>query len=500
MKSFNKRFLFTWLFVFVTVFLFSQTEKYSRVKIYTDAAGLKRLSGAGVAIDHGECKKGMYFISDFSSEEVGIIKTSGIKYDILIDDVVEHYVQQNSTTTQKVAATVSNNTCSKIPSFATPANFALGSMGGFFTYAEIIANIDTMLAKYPNLISAKSPISTTKTIQGRDIYWVRISNNPTVDQNKPEVLYTALHHAREPASASQVIMYMYYLLENYATDSMVKYLVDNTEMYFVPCINPDGYIYNQQTNPNGGGLFRKNRRNNGDGTYGVDLNRNYGYQWGYDNFGSSNQTNNDAYRGTAAFSEPETQAMKDFCNAHQFKLAINYHTFSNDLIYPWGYGTSLMTNDSITFRDYAKIMTAENGYTTGTPDETVGYTANGGSDDWMYGEQSSKPKIISMSAEAGSAADGFWPAQSRIVDVCKENLAQNIHMAQLATKYAAAKELSPTIVTQLSDYAVFNIQRMGLDSPGTYTVSLIPVSSNITGVGSAKTYSSLKLFEQHSSR
>jgi carboxypeptidase T len=71
-----------------------------------------------------------------------------------------------------------------------------------------------------------------------------ISNNPNVDEEKPEVLYTAIHHAREPASLSQTIFYMWYLLENYETSEEVRFLIDHTEMYFIPVVNPDGYIIN----------------------------------------------------------------------------------------------------------------------------------------------------------------------------------------------------------------------------------------------------------------
>ena len=67
---------------------------------------------------------------------------------------------------------------------------------------------------------------------------------------------------------------MWYLLENYETDTEIKTLVDNTALYFIPIINPDGYIFNESTNPNGGGFWRKNRKDNGNDTFGVDLNRN----------------------------------------------------------------------------------------------------------------------------------------------------------------------------------------------------------------------------------
>jgi len=115
---------------------------------------------------------------------------------------------------------------------------------------------------------------------------------------------------------TSTIYYMWYLLENYASNDEIKYLVDETEMYFVPLLNPDGYIYNQTTDPNGGGMWRKNRRPNSDGTFGVDLNRNYSHGWG--TTGISWNTSDDTYPGTSAFSEPETQAMKVFCEQHDF--------------------------------------------------------------------------------------------------------------------------------------------------------------------------------------
>jgi murein tripeptide amidase MpaA len=144
-----------------------------------------------------------------------------------------------------------------------------------------------------------------QTHNGRDLYWVRISNDPTVDQDKPEVLYTGMHHAREPIGMQLLIYYMYYLLENYDTDPEVQYIVNNFELYFVPILNMDGYAYNIQNQPNGGGEWRKNRRQNDDGSYGVDINRNYDYMWGYDNDGSSPYPWDDTYRGPSAFSEPE---------------------------------------------------------------------------------------------------------------------------------------------------------------------------------------------------
>ena len=146
----------------------------------------------------------------------------------------------------------------------------------------MLDELDQMHQLYPNLISARSDIKDPtsdenphihETYEGRFLQWVKISDNPNDNENEPEILYTALHHAREPGSLQQLIFYMWYLLENYAQDDVIKEILDNTELYFVPCVNPDGYIYNETNDPQGGGMWRKNRYNN----HGVDNNRNYSY-------------------------------------------------------------------------------------------------------------------------------------------------------------------------------------------------------------------------------
>ena len=158
------------------------------------------------------------------------------------------------------------------------------------------------------------------------------------------------------------------------------------------------------------------------------MNRNYGYEWGFDDIGSSTNPNNDTYRGTEGFSEPETQAVRDFCNLHEFKITMNYHAFGNLLIYPWGYSDQV-TDENDTFRALGEAMTQENNFLLGTGTETVGYTVNGDSDDWMYGETDTKPAIYSMTPEVGNL--GFWPPENLIDTYNKSCLLQNITAAHL---------------------------------------------------------------------
>jgi carboxypeptidase T len=488
------------LFLFVGMVMFqhagfSQVEKYHRAKIYTGSKGLEVLNLAGICTDHAMIKEGFWIESDFSESELQFARSKGMEVEILIEDVSLYYEKQNENPDLKNGVpTPQGIGCLVPPQYATPSNFSLGSMGGFFTYQEILNHLDNMYNLFPNLITQKAALSNN-TIEGRPVYWLKISDNPNIDEPEPEIMYNGVHHAREPASVAQLIMYMYYLLENYNTNAEVKYLVDNSEMYFIPVVNPDGYIYNQTTNPNGGGMWRKNRKNNGDVTFGVDLNRNYGYNWGFDNTGSSPNTNSNTYRGTGPFSEPETQNLRNFCNNRQFRLALNYHTYGNLLIYPWGYGANIYTPDSAQFTDYGGHLTTFNKYSFGTANQTVLYTANGVSDDWMYGEQSTKPKIFAMTPEAGRSDEGFWPPIGRIIDICKENIWQNLHACHLILKYAEARDLEPNYVSATTGFFNYSIKRLGMEAPGTYTVTIVPLGPEITSVGPPKVYANLGLLQ-----
>ena len=395
---------------------------YLKVSIDTKNDAIAKLSALGIAVDHGNLIKGQ-FITDISSDEYALIKDD-FKVAVLETDMERVYADQIQADLLNPNPPVTDRfNCS----YPTPANFNLGSMGSYLTYQEMLDELHQMATDYPNLITVKQKLSPTlTTAQGRPLYYVKISDNPNINEAEPRVLYTALHHAREPMSMMSLIFFMHYILENYASDQEIKNLVDSDELYFIPCINPDGYVYNQTTNPNGGGLWRKNRRLNSDGTYGVDPNRNYGYQWGL-NSGSSGNPASDTYRGTSAFSEPETQMIRDFCVDKDFVAALNSHSSGNYLIHPWGYVNS--TPEPATFASLGAQLTSCNGYTVGTCYQTLGYLASGCSDDWMYGEQSAKPKIISSTPEIG---DSFWPVPSSIIPLCNETMQMYLQMAEYA--------------------------------------------------------------------
>jgi len=461
--------------------------RYAKAKVDLSQTPIEQLMQLGIDVDHAIHAPHRFLIHAFSPRELSEMDGAGISYTILIDDLGQWYAERAQHNAVEKSATAGDCKDDIALPYPIPDNYTAGTMGGFHTWQQMQDMLDSMQVRYPDYISIKQPIDTFMTYEGRPIYWVRISDNPDMDEAEPEVLYTALHHAREPAALSQMLFYMWYLLENYGTDPLVTYLVDETELYFVPCINPDGYVFNEMTDPNGGGMWRKNRRPVGGGEYGVDLNRNYGYEWGHDNIGSSDNPYSETYRGPMPFSEPETQAIRYLCNQHQFMGALNYHTFGDLLIHAWGYTPQPCPDDSL-FGILGDYLTELNGYRHGNGVETVGYMANGVSDDWMYGEQMTKPLIYSMTPEAGSPNDGFWPAPGDIVGINQENIPMNLRLAMFPHNFGQVKELTPgSLITELNDTLFLRLTKYGLAN-GDLTVQIEPITPNIFADPFSETY------------
>jgi len=471
------RIFLTILLLSISLAPLSAQLTYSKIKIDLTQTPITQIAILGLETDHGAYAPGRHLINDFSEKEVQLLVENNIPHEVLIEDVIAWYQERNL---EGLPANQYDESCGGSATepgnqYTTPTNYQLGSMGGYHTYTEMLGVLDQMHLLYPELITAREQIGTFTSIQSRPIYWLAISDNPEDNEGEPEIMYTALHHSREPNSLSQLLFYMWYLLENYETDDQIKYLVDHTKMYFIPCINPDGYIFNELIEPNGGGLWRKNRKNNNDGTFGVDLNRNYGYLWGADDIGSSPDSESDIYRGEGPFSEPETQAVAAFVENKNIEITLNCHTFSNLLIRP----DITDSTDLITYENFGKILTAENGYVFGTDIETVGYSVNGDSDAWMYFNEMAKPKIFAMTPEVGPVAFGFWPPSQAIIGLNKAVMTQNIIAANLLFNYLELDDNNPATITDISGNFDFIAREYGL-RPGIQTVRITPVSTNLT--------------------
>ncbi len=302
------------------------------------------------------------------------------------------------------------------------------NFGPFHTYSETVTEMDTIHALYPAITTARIAIGTT--LQGNTLWAMKISDNPGVEEpGEPEVLFDGMIHAREVMTVEVLLSFMHHLGTNYGVDPEITNLVDNRQIWFVPIVNPDGYLYNELTNPNGGGMWRKNRRNDLGGCIGVDLNRNYPYQWV--GGGSSTDPCSDTYRGPSAGSEPEIQALTTFMSSHEFVTHNSYHSVAGMILFPWAYTTAHTADDAI-FRQMATEMARAGAYQIGQPPEIL-YVVNGGSMDWAYGDTTFKPKIFSFTTEVNGS--GFWPDPSEAPALIAENLHSNIYLVQAAGAY-----------------------------------------------------------------
>jgi len=220
-----------------------------------------------------------------------------------------------------------------------------------------------------------------------------------------------------------------YLIENYHQDLSIKNLVDLSEIWIVPLVNPDGLEYSIHFYR----YWRKNRRDNKDGTYGVDLNRNYGYQWGYDNSGSSPNTGSDVYRGTGSFSEPESRAIRDFFTQHHFLSLVSYHSYGQVILYPWGY-TYLPTDQDVLLNELAANMSqrmlAVSGkyYRFGGAAASL-YTTNGDTTDWSFGTYSIPSFTIELPPSSGPLGE-FFNAEEDIYPIFQENLQAVLYLIE----------------------------------------------------------------------
>lgn len=297
----------------------------------------------------------------------------------------------------------------------------------FHNYEELTRALRDLETKYPNLVRMSS---VGKTVENRDIWALRISGDLAHADQLPAVIYMGGHHAREHLSVETPLRIWKNLLERYAQgDARVKSLIDSRDIHLIPAVNPDGLEYDVE-----GGRYkswRKNRARNQNGTYGVDLNRNYGYRWGTG--GSSTSPNSETYMGPSAFSEPETRAIRDYVNAHQnITILLSFHTFSELILYPWGstYDGIAVARDKSVHETMAKKMAEWNHY---TPEQSSAlYIASGDTTDWSYGEH----KIISFTFELDPAdqwgTGGFYPGARVIPEVVAKNTEPVLYLLDYA--------------------------------------------------------------------
>ncbi|MBW6516801.1 MAG: hypothetical protein K0B81_09370 [Candidatus Cloacimonetes bacterium] len=226
-------------------------------------------------------------------------------------------------------------------------------LAGYRSYTDVLDELTDIASDYPNIASLYS----LGISRGREYYlagnnnyaaynhliWgLKVTLDPSVEADKPAVYYNGAHHAREPISVEVVMHILWHIIDNYGTDPEITFLVDNTEIWFIPMLNPDGHkLVFDEINTN----WRKNIRDNyNTGTIstgdGVDLNRNYAHEWQL-----NAQPTASNYGGPYPSSEPETTALKNLWQERQFVAGISYHSSGQLVLFPPGYTSGLISPD-----------------------------------------------------------------------------------------------------------------------------------------------------------
>lgn len=288
----------------------------------------------------------------------------------------------------------------------------------YHNYEELTNALDTLAKNNPDIVRMSSIV---KTNEGRDIWALRITANFDNANTKPAAVFMGGHHAREHLSVEMPLMLAQYLVNQYrAGNEKVVGLINSRDIHIIPVVNPDGMEYDIKDGSYK--MWRKNRTRNANGTYGVDLNRNYSYQWGTG--GSSSDPSSDTYKGTTPFSEVESTAIKNYVEANDnITILLSVHSFSKLILYPWGHKYAPIETgaDQQVHSVMARKMAEWNGYTPQQSSQL--YIASGDTTDWSYGAH----RIISFTfeldpANSGFGGGGFYPGAGVIQPVFQKNI------------------------------------------------------------------------------
>ena len=297
----------------------------------------------------------------------------------------------------------------------------------FHDYAEPTDVLKQLAAKFPTRARLQS---IGKSLEGRELWGLHLNTTAADLESgqslKPGILYFGNHHAREHLSAEVPLKLAEFLLTQ--NDAGLVRLLDERDVWIIPMVNPDGVEFDVATGKYK--WWRKNRRPTQGSYVGVDLNRNYGFQWGGP--GSSSDPVAETYRGPGAFSETESQAVRDFVRSHQnARMLLTFHTFSELILYPWGHKAAPISKakDHAVFVNMAKTMVEWNHYTPEQASEL--YLASGDTTDWAYGELGMFAFTFELSP-ADQFEGGFYPGQGMINKVFDDNLKPCLYMLDLA--------------------------------------------------------------------
>ena len=313
----------------------------------------------------------------------------------------------------------------------------------YHSFVEMVTDIHAVETAHPDIVHV---FSIGKSYQGRDIWAAKISDNVATDEAEPEVLFDALHHAREHMTVEQALYLLHLLADNYGTDSRITSLVNSREIWIIFAVNPDGFVYDLTCTGSSHPPYcawRKNRQPNaGTSAIGTDLNRNYSTHFGCCG-GSSGNPSSITYRGASAFSAPETRAVRDFVlsrivgGIQQIRAHITFHTNGELILWPYGYTTTNVPKDMTaldhqTFVELGRQMAARNGYHAEQSSDL--YITDGDQIDWLYGSQ----RIFSFTwelypTETPTVWGDHYPADENIAPQTARNKSALLYIIALSS-------------------------------------------------------------------
>ncbi|GAB4049990.1 hypothetical protein GCM10028775_20430 [Catellatospora paridis] len=369
---------------------------------------------------------------------------------------------------------------------AVPLDFPSAD-GGYHNYAEMNAELNQIVADHPTLVR-KSVIGTS--YEGRQIVALKISDNVATDENEPEILFNAHLHAREHLTVEMALYLANLFTDAYTTDSRVRAVVDSREIWIVPDLNPDGGEYDIATGSYRS--WRKNRQpNSGSSAIGTDINRNFGYKWGCCG-GSSGSASSETYRGPSAFSTPEAAVLRDFVlsrrvgGVQQIKANIDFHTYGELILWPFGYTTADTVNPGMTsderntFANIGQQMSATNSYTAEQGSDL--YVTDGDITDWLWGDQRVWTYTFEMYPK--SSSPGFYPPDEVIAAQTSRNKTAVLILSEYADCPFRAIGKQAQYCAAANDFSITAAPAAGSVNPGSSLTSTI---STAVTAGSSQT-------------
>jgi carboxypeptidase T len=296
-----------------------------------------------------------------------------------------------------------------------------GFPAGYHTVDQVYADMKAMAAAHPTYVQLVEFGKSLETTQGRakrPMVALRITSKRNA--GLPSVRLGGGVHARELPPVELMTRFAHTLVDGYGRNATITKLVDTKDIWIVPLQNPDGRAKVE----GGASMWRKNARRDAYAPEGVDCNRNADEHFSQ---GDADAWADD-FRGPSAFSEPETQALRDLAAKHPFDVALDMHCFGGMVMWPPGYDRSY-TADEAEFRRIGTAIGQAVGYRSGTIARTI-YQAYGDNTTWEYTHH----RTLAFAVELDSGS--FNPAYGEVDRQWAKWKAPLLSLVSQTTKHA----------------------------------------------------------------